>query len=152
MNVTLLCLVLAAGPQANPGDRTASGVIADKASVNLDGNWTVVAIEKNGQPVEDAKNMTVMAKGNTFTCTGKDSKPAMTWKIEFGGQGTVSVQVQEGDGAAMAKKGVYVLTKDMIALCLHAEESAAGAVTTTGPNTKSHCSIILKREGAGTSR
>jgi hypothetical protein len=35
--------------------------------VSLDGNWTVLCIEKDGQPVADAKNKTVNIANNTVT-------------------------------------------------------------------------------------
>jgi len=120
---------------------------------SLDGNWTIIALEKDGQPVAEAKNMTVMAKGNTITCSAKDGKPAMTWKVEFAEMGMVKVTAIEGDDSKMLESsGVYVLTKDMLALCLHnsKNDKTEPTTVTSGPNQKSRCSIILKRETART--
>ncbi len=80
MFVSMLCMTLAAGPVQDPSSAKPTGVAA---AVNLDGNWTVVCLEKDGQPVADAKGKTVTAKDNTFTCTGKDGKAGMAWAITF---------------------------------------------------------------------
>ncbi|OWK35653.1 hypothetical protein [Fimbriiglobus ruber] len=120
----------------------------------LDGAWTVVCFEKNGQPQADAKGMTVKADGGVITCSGRDGKPAMTLKLAFGPNGTIQVTEGSSDAAATplaAKAGVYVLTEGYLAICVHADATAAGADQKTAadaPNAKSHCSVILKREGA----
>lgn len=64
---------------------------AAKGARALDGAWTVVCFEKNGQPDADAKGMTVQADAGTITCTGRDGKPAMTLRVAFGPNGTVQV-------------------------------------------------------------
>ncbi|OWK42230.1 hypothetical protein [Fimbriiglobus ruber] len=119
---------------------------------NLDGAWTVVCFERNGQPQADAKGMTVKAEGNTLTCSGRDGKPAVTMKLAFGPNGTIRVTETKGDSteASAAKAGVYVLTDGYLAICVHADGAQAGADQQTAanaPNAKSHCSVILKREG-----
>jgi len=162
-----LSLALAAPPDSSTQDKTRA----------LEGNWTIVSIEKNGQPKEDAKQMTVTFKDGTITASGKDGKPAMTWKVDFADQGKVAVKATESDGAApVDKTGVYVLTNDFLAICLHdgnegskpegagkpqgagnegagrpegagRTEGATGTGNTNSPLQKSYCSIILKREG-----
>ena len=138
-----MSLVAAAPADDKPGT-------ADRATqVSLDGNWTIVALEKDGQAVAEAKNMTVMAKGDTITCSAKDGKPVTTYKIAFGEMGMVKVTATEGDNAKpMENSGVYVLTNDMLALCLHnpKNDKTEPSTVTSGPSQKSHCSIILKRE------
>ena len=160
---SLLMLTMAAAPVEDPNKaRTQDGntprTADSTANVSLDGNWTIVCLEKDGQPQPDAKNMTVMAKGDTITCSGKDGKPAMTWKLTFADKGRINVTSTDANtsgqpqaNAGEAKSGVYVLTNDVLAICVHdakagTETSAAG--TAGSPQVKSHCSIILKREGA----
>ena len=149
MYALLLTMSLVAAAPADDKPRT-----ADRATqTSLDGNWTIVALEKDGQPVAEAKNMTVMAKGDTITCSAKDGKPAKSWKVSFADMGTVKVTATEGDNAKPTESsGVYVLTNDMLALCLHnsKNDKTEPTTVTSGPNQKSHCSIILKRETART--
>ncbi len=175
-----------ATPAAPPADRQPQdrAAPADKA---LDGQWTIVCLEKNGQPMPEAKNMTVKCEGNTITCTAKDGKPAMTLKVVFGQNGTIKVMEQNATGtqpaeagkpadtagrdpaAGGAKSGVYVMTSDFLAVCIHDDARGAGgrgadatpavdggrpgadreaAATGGNPTAKSYCSIVLKREGA----
>jgi uncharacterized protein (TIGR03067 family) len=145
-----------ANQNQNPSERT--------TPTSLDGTWTVLSIEKQGQPVPEAKQMTVTIKDNTITCSGKDGKKTMTWKVDFADKGMVRVKASEGESSTTTDKaGVYVLTSDMLAVCLH--EAGTGTtgntgtgtnnnanqsqVSTSGPNAKSDCTIVLKREGAG---
>lgn len=150
MYALLLTMSLVAAAPAEDKPRNADRA----AQASLDGNWTIVALEKDGQPVAEAKNMTVMVKGDTITCSAKDGKPAMTWKVSFADMGMVKVTATEGDNAKpMESSGVYVLTNDMLALCLHnAKDDKTEPATTiaNSPNQKSKCSIILKRESTRT--
>ena len=177
MTTLLIASVLAlTAPQQPPGgaqpqDRAAP---TDKA---LDGQWTIVCLEKNGQPMPEAKAMTVKCEGNTITCSAKDGKPAMTLKVVFGQNGTLKVTEQNAeaspapepgrpadtagrDPASASKSGVYVLTSDFLAVCIHdtaargADRNGSGDTTAadrvgggSNPSAKSYCSIILKREG-----
>lgn len=114
-------------------------------AISLDGNWVVLAAEKDGKPIPDAKNMTVTAKGDTITCSGKDGKPAVTMKVEFAPNGTVKVMETSGSGTTdkpIAKVGVYVLTNDFLALCVH---DANGTGTATNQTNK--CAYFLNRSG-----
>jgi hypothetical protein len=118
----------------------------------LDGAWTVVCYEKDGQPQNEAKGMTVKADAGTITCAGKDGKPAMTVKVSFGQNGTV--QVTEGSGTASpvsaARAGVYVLTQDFLAISINEEIAPAGADTKAVDEQggKARCNLILKRDSA----
>lgn len=124
------------------------------APTNLDGAWTVICFEKNGQAVAEAKRKTITVKDGTFTCRGKDGKPGMTFKVDFTkerGQFTMT-EIQNDEGKptdkADAKAGVYVLTNDFLAICVH--DTTSPIVTEKhGPSGKNVCSIILKREGSG---
>jgi len=156
----------------NPGGaRPADTGKADKTA-SLDGTWTVVCVEKDGQPMQDAKDMTVSIKDNTITCSGKDGKQAMTMKFEFTGPGKAKVMMTEGaaigtgtgtdrkepgtadkkddtkkDDKAGGKEAVYVLTSEYLAVCIHDDAPKTGAITTE-PSSKSKCSILLKRSGS----
>lgn len=123
------------------------------AGKSLDGAWSVVCYEKDGQPQADAMGMTVKADAGTFTCSGRDGKAAMTLKVTFGASGTVQVTEGTGDTSAQAspaRSGVYVLTRDYVAISLNADPDAGGESRTAadGQPAQSRCSIILKREGA----
>jgi uncharacterized protein (TIGR03067 family) len=126
----------------------------DDKPVNLDGNWTVLAAEKDGQPMADAKDMTVTIKGDTITCNGKDGKKAMSVRVEFGPKGTVKVtdttNAAPGDKPE-SKEGVYIHTRDFLSVCVHKAgdrpEPGAAAAPAGTPDAKYSCVIFLKREG-----
>ena len=189
-----LALAAPQPPAAPPAGTQPQDRGADKAGQMdkaLDGQWTIVCLEKNGQPMPEAKNMTVKCEGNTITCSAKDGKPAMTLKVVFGQNGTIKVTEQTASGtqpaevgkpadtagrdpAAMGtKSGVYVMTSDYLAVCIHDDARGAsdrnggrgaeatpavvggrtgaegeGAANGSNPTTKSYCSIVLKRDGA----
>ena len=139
MFAILVSLALTGVPQAQAErvDQKSDRAIA----ASLDGSWTVLNLEKNGQAVAEAKNMTVKAKDGTFTCSAKDGKPAMSLKAEFTNTGHLTAQATEGENStAVAKAGVFVLTGDYLAICLH---------DATGTDAKTKCTILLKREGSG---
>ena len=126
------------------------------AAQALDGAWTVVSYEKDGQRQADATEMTVKADAGTITFSGRDGKPALTLKVAFGPNG--AIQVTEGTGStsastdapAQARAGVYVLTQDYLAVSVNNDTVRSGAAVnqgTDGSNAKSRCSIVLKREG-----
>ncbi len=115
---------------------------------SLDGAWTVVSYEKNGEAQADARGMTVKAEAGTITCSGKDGKAAMTLRVVFGQNGTVQVSEAIGDASATAARaGVYVLTQDVLAISVN-EEASADTKAVEGQGGKARCAVILKREGA----
>jgi hypothetical protein len=171
---------------------------------SIDGDWTIMCLEKDGQPVPNAKNITVHIQNNvaTFKCPEgtADKDKVRSMRIRFGHHGTVHVTEANADGkfeqaetggagAATAappagnagggtagehhgaKTGVYVLTHDYFALCVHhpmhaAAGGAGGAGGAAGqagaaggaagsdvkPMMKTHCAVVLKRtSGSGTS-
>lgn len=153
MNSLLLAtLLFTAGPIApQDGAEKSPG---DKPS--LEGTWTVVCFEKDGQPVEDCKNSQVTIKNNRITFEpkeGKEGKGPKTLRLQFAQQGKLRVtEIQDStsDGdPADAKEGVYVLTQDYLAVCVHSEKSATSAdaagTVAIEPNAKSRCTVILQR-------
>jgi uncharacterized protein (TIGR03067 family) len=149
----LLCASLAIGQNTRPADRPADTGKADKTAA-LEGTWTVLAAEKNGEAMADAKDMTVTVKDGVLTCSCPKTK--MTAKMEFTGPGKGRVTILEGKEGekGLAKEAVYVLTNDYLAVCVHDEKTTIGGEkppkdtdATIGyqPTTKSQCSFILKR-------
>ncbi|HEX4613699.1 MAG TPA: hypothetical protein VH092_36290 [Urbifossiella sp.] len=119
----------------------------------LDGTWTVVCYEKGGVPQADARGMTVKAEAGTITCSGKDGKTAMTLRVAFGPNGTAQVTEAGGDTAApapAARAGVYVLTRDYLAVSVNQDGAGASPQPPAGQGGKARCSVILRREGAKT--
>jgi uncharacterized protein (TIGR03067 family) len=151
MFAILVSLALTTTPhgQAQPVIKNADRALAS----SLNGNWSVVNLEKNDQPVVEAKNMTVKAKDGTLTISAKDGKPAMTWKAEFTAMGQITVQAKEGaNSTTISKSGVFVLTGDYLAICLHDASNAAtneDARIVAGRDPKTKCTILLKRESRG---
>lgn len=146
-------LVVAQAPTPAAPDRPADTGKADKISA-LEGTWTVIAAEKNGQPMPDAKDMTVAVKDGMLTCTCP--KTGMTAKLEFTGPGKAKVTMTEGKEGdkAQTKDAVCVLTSDYLAVCVHEDKTTIGGEkppkdtdATIGyqPTAKSQCSFILKR-------
>jgi uncharacterized protein (TIGR03067 family) len=134
-------------------------------TATLDGNWTVVCYERDGQTVDAAKNATVTYKDNTLKFEAKDGTTKLkSMRVEFGKEGTLRVteidsvlSAEKSAGADPTKAGVYVLSKNYLAICLHDEvtgKDAAGAERTTAslPATKSQCTIFLKRADAANDR
>lgn len=190
MYATLTAAALAFAAAQPPAAAQPAG-----APHSIDGNWTIVCLEKNGQPVADAKNMTVSIRGNmiTFNKAGTtEASPNMkAMRVEFGQNGTVRVSETDdnkfgstapatapgttpgtpGTGApAGTKSGVYVLTQDYLAVCVHdagagtrpgtaatpqagevrpaaaAEARPAGAGQ---PQQRTYCTVILRRTEGG---
>ena len=132
------------------------------ATQSLDGNWTVVCYEKNGQPMAEAKDCQVMVKDNvaTFTCKNEKDK-IVSIRIECGQNGTIKATKVANTGSEkpagdkqQTRMGVCVKTAEYVAICIH--DSGAGtepkgdapATRTEVPansETKSYCSVILKR-------
>lgn len=115
IGTAVACLVLVTADAADNKAPTAK---------TLDGAWTVVCYEKDGQPQAEAVGMTVKAEAGTITCSGKDGKAAMTLKVVLGANGTVQVTEMGADATSpvsAARAGVYVLTQDLLAISINEE-------------------------------
>lgn len=154
--VLLAAVVVSAQNPGSPA-RPADTGKADKTNA-LEGTWTVLCAEKNGQPMPEAKDITCTVKDGVMTCTCP--KTGMTAKIEFTSPGKGKVTMSEGkeDTKAQAKEATYILTNDYLAVCVHDEKTSIGGEkppkdtdVSTGfqPTAKSQCSFILKRGGTG---
>lgn len=146
MYATLLtAILLAQAPQAGtqpPGRDT------QPSARSLDGTWTVLCFEKNGQAVPEAKNMTITIRNNVATCSGDEKNRPKSMRLEFGQNGTIRVtELDAAAGApgaaapgaaptartegaagehAGAKTGHYILTKDFFCVCLKDGQAAGG--------------------------
>lgn len=128
MYATLMTAVLLGqAPQAGtqpPGRDTLP------SAQSLDGTWTVVCFEKNGQPIPDAKNMTITIRNNVATCSGDEKNRPKSMRFEFAQNGKIRVtELDTAVGTAApdaspagepkdAKIGHYILTKDFFCVCL----------------------------------
>lgn len=178
MNAILVASALALllqqpAEETKPGTKPGATPAGSAQDAKIDGNWKVICLEKNGSPVADAKDSTVTVQGNTIRVAGKDGKQPMTLTLDFADQGKIRVtESNKGEGAnpgaqpandrGQAKQGVYVLTQDFLAICLHDDKAGAaqpaqqpaqaGATASSAqPTAKSYMSIILKREGGNPS-
>ena len=169
----MFALMLAAALGA--GEDKPAGAGRDPAAdkMALDGNWTVVCYEKNGQPVADAKDKTVSFKNNVITFTGTDekSKAMKAMRVEFAANNMIRVLETDASETVStedskttplgkdAKSGTYILTRDYLAVCLQDTASGTGAGGTekpagdsaSRPQSKSYCTVILKRSDSGRS-
>lgn len=132
----------------------AAGDQKGQSAQALDGAWTVVCYEKDGQPQADAKGMAVKAENGTLTCAGRDGKPAITLKVACGPNGTVRVTEMGADAAAPAadaKAGVFVRTGDYLAISVNADARPGEARDGAKPDqdAKPRCTLLLRREGKG---
>lgn len=151
----ILLSAIAAVSFAPPVDRPTD------AQPSLDGSWTVLCFEKDGQAVPQAKKTAVTIKDNvaTFTPAGEDQKQK-SMKLAFGPQATIRVTELDATSTAPAADqkatgGVYVLTNEFLAICLHDEAAGSGARTDAAsekPITKSKCTVILQRAATGDRR
>ena len=123
---------------------------------DLNGSWTVVCYERDGQPIAEAKNATVTIKDNQISFQCKDGTTKIkSMQCEFGKPG--HIRVTETDAASTtgerssgekAKEGVVVATKEYLAVCLHDESTGRSQEASASPSMKSKCTVILKREGS----
>jgi hypothetical protein len=123
--------------------------------VSLDGDWTLVSYERDGQPVVGSRKTQVKVTNNIVTCHGPTTAETKTMKFEFGPQGTIRVmEAKDGGTWAKAKSGVYVLTHDYLCVCLHDDHLQGSGERTSlkvdetfndKPKGKSHCSMVLRR-------
>ena len=118
----------------------------------LEGTWTVVCAEKGGEPMPDAKGMTVSVKDGVMTCNCP--KTGATIRVECTSPGKAKVSVSETkDGKGEMKEANYILTTDYLAVCIHdpksdkpdSEQPKDGEKTAFQPTCKSACSLILHR-------
>ncbi len=155
----LLCAIFVA-PQQDPNSPTRPADRNTTSAISLDGNWTVLCVEKEGQPMPDAKKMTCSIANNVVTCKSDAKNDMKSMRLEFGPDATIRVtEMNERGVAEKAKTGVYVLSKDFLAICLHDSATTTTSAGTDGertsrkidaafaptPNTKSHCTIVLRR-------
>jgi hypothetical protein len=133
MYATLLTAVLLAqAPQAGtqpPGRDT------QPSAQSVDGTWTVLTFEKNGQAVPEAKNMTITIRNGVATCSGDEKSRPKAMRLEFGQNGMIRVteldtavgtdparpEAGRADAAGdtrNAKTGHFILTKDFFCVCL----------------------------------
>ena len=151
----LLCAMLA--PQIESPTPTNVSPDRDTPAISIDGNWTVLCVEKNGEPVADAKNKTVNIANNTVTCKS-DPAHIKTMRLEFGPHTMIRVtEINDHGTAEKPKTGVYILGKDFMSICLHDDAAMAHSRLTDGertslkvdfnqkPHAKSDCTIFLKR-------
>ncbi len=147
-----------AGQPGQPGRAGQPGATAGH-DMSLDGTWTVVSFEKNGQAVPQATSMTVTVRNGVATFSGGDEKNHQkAMRIEFGPMNQIRVTEQDqgaggagtpGAGTApgaapgtrpgspateQAKSGVYVKTHDYFAICL--EDNQAGTRPGAAPGTR----------------
>ena len=157
MNALLLSAVLFA--QVPAPTATKAEPAKTNATASLDGSWTVVCYEKNGQPMPEAKDCTVMLKDNvaTFTCKNEKDK-IVAIRFECGQNGTIKATEianagstpKEGD-KSQTKMGVIVKTAEYVAICVHdtakvGEEPKTGEQP-IGTEAKAYCTVVLKRAG-----
>jgi hypothetical protein len=123
--------------------------------MSLDGDWQVLAIEKNGQAVAGASDFKVSVRNNVVTFSGGEERNRpQAMRIEFGANGQVRLTEQgaapgaqpgaapgerpagappgerpaAGSPAATgAKTGVYIMAGDYLAVALHDAATAPGA-------------------------
>jgi hypothetical protein len=137
-----------AGQPGQPGTIPRAGAMAQ----SLDGDWQVLALEKDGRPIDGAATFTVSVRNNVVTFSGGEERNRpQAMRIEFGPSGTIRLTEQgagdrPGAGAnerpaagqpapasptASAKTGVYIMAGDYLAVSLH--DRSPGAAPGTRP-------------------
>src|SRR5438874_11794420 len=89
----------ATGTQSQPGRSDADRVGHAGMANQLDGSWTVVSLERSGQPVADVSGMTATVRNGLVTFDGGPPTSRMQpMRLEFGALGTVRVSDAAGSG------------------------------------------------------
>lgn len=113
MYATLLTAVVLAQPPQPPGQPPQPGQPgaiprAGAAAQSLDGDWQVIALEKDGRPVDGAATFTVSVRNNVVTFSGGEERNRPhAMRVEFGPNGTIRMTEQgAGDrpGAAPGER------------------------------------------------
>ena len=165
MNALILSAVLVLAQAPTPAPAAGRDAPRDNTPTSINGSWTVICYEKDGKPMPEAKNVTVTVKDNMITFTGAKDNMMAPLKVDFGQQGTIRVTETQAVDATKptpcekrnpTMAGVYVLTSEYLAICLHDNAPAQpGEVTAAGgtvpqqnqnqPQMKSKCTVVLKR-------
>jgi hypothetical protein len=127
---------------------------------DLNGSWMILCYERDGKPVDEAKNATVTIKDNVISFQAKDGTSKIkSMRCEFIKPGHIRVTEVDSvstTGTEQAKEGVVVATKDYLAVCLHDEnagrnenagrgQETSSSQISSSPSFKSKCTVILKR-------
>lgn len=145
------------------------------SATSLDGTWTVLTLEKNGDVVKDMNNKTITVKNGVATFTnGNDKREQM--RLEFGPNGTLRVTDLSNNadqtnapppgaipGGAAAynpqqiKTGVYIMTHNYFSVTLHNNapppppQPGAPGFANAPQQPKAYMTLFLKRTGNSTS-
>jgi hypothetical protein len=84
--MTAVLLAQAPQPSTQPPTRDTT-----PSAHSIDGTWTVLCFEKNGQAVPEAKNMTITIRNNVATCSGDEKSRPKAMRLEFGQNGMIRV-------------------------------------------------------------
>jgi hypothetical protein len=140
------------------------------ATTSLDGTWTVLTLEKNGDVVKDMANKTITVKNGIATFTnGNDKREQM--RLEFGPNGTLRVTDLSNNtdqtntpppgaipgGVAQyspqqMKTGVYIMTNNYFSVTLHNNQPpppppGAPGFANAPRQSKAYMTLFLKRTG-----
>lgn len=158
MNSLILISALFVQTQATPqGQQNPQGIQnqqnqnREAVTPKIEGSWTVVSYEKDGQPMAEAKNCTVTIKDNMITFEGKEGKAPKAMRLEFANMGKLRAteieNVSDRPDATKAKDGVFVCTQDFLAVCVHDTDATNRNpnAANNGTPTKSKCTVVLQR-------
>jgi len=145
------------GQKPTPQAQGTQGQRDSSPPMSIDGNWTVLCLEKNGQPMTNAKDVTVSIRDNvvTFNCPANTAEKdkVRSMRLEFTQGGKIRVTEAGADGKFSntsttpnattgnansgssghdAKTGVYVLAHDYFSICVHDESGREGGVVPAG--------------------
>ncbi len=144
--VTVLAL-LATLAAAAPADK-AAGPTDDHA--RLQGNWTAVSGEQDGQKLADdaVKGVRVTFDGDEVSFFPKQDKSRVTFRLESAGTPRgLTMTAQEGPDKGKSIPGIYELQGDRLKLCVALKPGTARPPAFAAPADSGLLLLVLRREG-----
>jgi uncharacterized protein (TIGR03067 family) len=104
----------------------------DEAQTRLQGTWTAIKAERDGQPAEDVVGHRLSFTGNQFRIQSRDGKPlyAGTFRVNPApNPATIDFEHTEGPMKGKVWKGIYAVDGDTLRACDNAPNLDKGRPT-----------------------
>ena len=117
---------------------------ADKDADKLQGTWTIVSSEEDGQPVAKLKGVTFTFAGEKVTMTQNGQEKKGTFKLDPDKKLKEIDLTEDGSGNSM--KGIYSIDGDTLKLCFPSGRDGQRPSEFSGKKDAKSALVELKRE------